>query len=70
MVWLELDLPNFPENGNVGKWKMNFMDFPENSGKKSKKEILLKVSLFYFSFNIFGIFLVTMFEANEKFLSL
>ena len=35
---LVVDLPNFPENGNVGKWKMNFMDFQEISGKKVKKK--------------------------------
>ena len=35
-----------------GKWKMNFMDFLEISGKKSKKKFLLKMSLFYFSLDI------------------
>ena len=31
-----VDLPNFPENGNVRKWKINYMDFPEISGKSKK----------------------------------
>ena len=51
---LILDLPNFPKNGNVEKWKMNFMDFPE---KVKTKFFFLKVSLFYFSLDIFDIFL-------------